>query len=204
MSQRSNHTSQRSKPLVKKNRLIEKKREKDLELSLIRTYPKQVVWQTWLPATPVKATTTVTSGIINLAYPISISEINSFATRFENTFVEYRIIRARFRIRLFSSINPGVIQFWIDEKSAAVPTAAEAAERYVLSISASATDTSPVLKWISADPLDLQYQAIGTAVTLATFKAYTSLGNFGSSAVATDYFEIVPEFEFQFRGLLGV
>lgn len=186
-----------------KNKLT-KKREKDLELSLIRTYPKQVVWQTWLPALPVKATTTVATGGISGLYQISPAAIQSFATRFGSTFVEYRIIRARFRIRFFSSTNPGVVQFFMDEKVGAVPTLAEAQERYTLSLSASSTDTEPVLKWVSADPLDLQYQPIGTTTPLAYFKYFTNNANFGSSIVALDYFEISPEFEFQFRGLQGV
>jgi len=190
--------------IKKTNKRTLKQREKDLELSLIPTYPKQVCWQVWLPALPGKLVTTVTTGVITSAYQITTSQIQSFATRFGSTFVEYRIIRAVFSIRLFSSTNPGVLQFWIDEKSTATPTLAEAEERAVLSISASSTDLNPYLKWVCADPLDLQYQPIATVITLATFKTFTNNANFGSSVVATDYLEVVPEFQLQFRGLQGV
>jgi hypothetical protein len=192
----------KSNRLKTKNNI--KKREKDLEVSLIRSYPKQVVWQTWLPALPVKIRTTVTTGLIASTYFVQSGTIQSFATRFGSTFVEYRIIRARFRIRFFSSTNPGIVQFWIDEKVFASATLAEAQERATHSLSASATDLQTVVKWVSADPLDLQYLPIATATTLASLKFYSDNANFGSSIVATDYFEIVPEFEIQFRGLQGV
>jgi len=181
-----------------------KQKEKQLELTLIRTYPRQAVWEVWLPGLPVKLTTTVTTGAIASSLPLSITSITAFATRFSQTFVEYRIIRAHWRIRFFSSTNPGVIQFWIDEKSAAAPVLAEAQERYTLTCSASSVDTSPVLKWICSDPLDLQYLATSATVVVASFKSFTNNTNFGSSIVATDYCEIEPEFQVQFRGLQGV
>jgi len=175
-----------------------------MELSLIRTYPHQVCWEVWLPGIPTKFTTTVTTGVIAGTYAVISSNIGSFATRFGSTFVEYRMIRAVFKIRLFSSTNPGIIQIWIDEKSASAPTAAEAEERAVLTFSAASVDKNPELKWISGDPLDLEYLAIGSTATLATFKVYTNNANFGSSVVATDYLEMIPIFQFQFRGLQGV
>jgi len=182
----------------------QRQKEKDLELSLIRTYPHQVTWEVWLPAIPSKSTTTVTSGQIASTNNVTSTQIQSFATRFASTFVEYRIIRAVFKIRLFSSTNPGVIQFWLDEKSTAAPTLAEAQERAVLIVSAGAVDRTFSLKWVSADPVDLQYNAVGTPATLVTFKGFTNNANFGSSIVATDYYEVEPEFQFQFRGLQGV
>jgi len=178
--------------------------EKILELSLIRTYPHQVCWQVWLPGTPTKFTTVVTTGLIAGVININSGSIASFATRFSQTFVEYRMIRALFRIRLFSSTNPGVLQFWIDEKSNATPILAEAQERATLIVSASSTDRNPVLKWVSSDPLDLQYIATSASATLATFKVFTNNTNFGSSIVATDYLEVEPVYEVQFRGLQGV
>jgi len=195
-------TISRSRKASKKN-VNEKSnsKEKNLELTLIRTYPHQVAWEVWLPATPTKLTTTVGTGVISSIYPINIGQILNFATRFGGTFVEYRIIRAMFQIRLFNSTNPGVIQFWLDEKNNAAPTVTEATERAILSLSASATDTRPTMKWTNADPLDLQYSPIATVVNVAFFKTYTNNALFGSSAVATDYVEFIPVFQFQFRGL---
>jgi len=193
---------------IKKNQIGNRKAgsrtEKIMELSLIRTYPHQVAWQVWLPGTPTKFTTTVTTGLIAGVINVVSTSITSFATRFSQTFVEYRMIRAIFRIRLFSSTNPGVLQFWVDEKSNATPILAEAQERATLISSAAAVDKTPVLKWVSADPLDLQYIATSASATLATFKVFTNNTNFGSSTVATDYLEVEPVFEVQFRGLQGV
>jgi len=178
--------------------------EKQLELSLIRTYPHQVAWEVWLPGTPSKFTTTVTTGQIAGVINIVSTSIASFATRFSQTFVEYRMIRAVFKIRLFSSTNPGVLQFWIDEKSNSAPVLAEAQERAVLVVSASSVDRNPSLKWVSSDTLDLQYIATSASATLATFKVFTNNTNFGSSIVATDYLEVEPIYQVQFRGLQGV
>jgi hypothetical protein len=180
------------------------KSEKKLEITLIRSYPRQICWDVWLPVSPSKLTTTVTSGLINHAYGISSAFVASFATRFGSTFVEYRMVMARIKLRFFSSTNPGVVQVWYDEKVASAPTLAEAQERYILSENASAIDRRPQLMWTAADPLDLQYSAIGTAYSPVTFKVYTDNANFGSSIVATDYVEVEGEIRFQFRGLLGV
>jgi len=105
---------------------------------------------------------------------------------------------------MFSSINSGCIQLWLDEQSTSVPTLAEARERYIRSCSAAAIDEEIMIKWICSDPNDLQYLGIGTSSTPVTFKAFTNNANFGSSIVATPYYELVPEFQFQFRGLQGV
>lgn len=180
-----------------------KQREKQLQLSLIRSYPRQVVWQTWLPGTPSKQTTTVTTGVRQSSFPVAFTSMSAFATRFGSTFVEYRIIRAKFVYRCFSSTIPGVSQIWIDEKDTANPTLTEARERAILSISHADVVREHSLKWECTDTLDLQYSPIGTAVTVASFKLYTDNAVFGAPVVATEFMEIVPYFELQFRGLFG-
>jgi hypothetical protein len=152
----------------------------------------------------VKETTTVTTGLIASTYGVNSGNVTSFATRFGSTFVEFRIVQAEACLRLFSSTNPGVIQCWYDEKSASAPTLVEAQERFISSVNASAVDTRPKWLWTAADPLDLQYAAINGGNTPVTFKFYTNNANFGSSIVATDYFEVEVRMRFQFRGLLGV
>jgi hypothetical protein len=158
----------------------------------------------WLPGTPVKVTSTVTTGAIATVVSVTPTSITSFNARFASTFVEYRIVRAKFQIRLFSSTNPGVIQAWFDEKNNGTPTLAEANERATLIFNGSAVDTRPVLKWTCSDDLDLQYTATGTTATSGSFKVFSNNANFGSSIVATDYLIIEPEFQLQFRGLQGV
>jgi len=181
-----------------------KNEEKQLELALIRSYPKQVVWEVWLPGTPTKGTTIVTTGVIAFGQSVSRNQVTSFTSRFASTFVEYRIVRAKFRVRMFSSTNPGVLQMFFDEKITTNPTLAEANERATKVVNASNVGSQVTMDWVCADPLDLQYQVITAVTQPSTFKIYTDNANFGSSIVATDYFEVEPIFQFQFRGLQGV
>jgi len=173
-------------------------------LKLVPSYPRQVIWQSWLPAAPRKLTTTVTTGVIADAYQVSFSIPTSFATRFGSTFVEARVTHAKFAIRMFSSTNPGVIRFFFDEKTTAIPTLVEAQERAILTINCSDVDRSRSLQWVCTDITDAGYLGIGSANTKVTFKSYTDNANFGSSIVATDYCELLPQVLVQFRGLLGV
>jgi len=179
-------------------------RERDLDLTLVKTYPRQIVWETWLPALPSIQSTTVTTGLIAQAYSVGSANVQAFATRFGSTFVEYRIIRAQFRLKMFSSTNSGCIQLWLDEQVTSAPTLAEAQERYIRSVSAAAVDEEILIKWVCSDTLDLQYLPIGTASTPVTFKAFTNNANFGAGIGSTSWYELVPEFQFQFRGLRGV
>lgn len=171
---------------------------------LVPSYPKQVCWDVTLPGVPAKSTTVVTTGLIAGTYAISSAAIQAFATRFGSTFVEFRIVSARLKVKFFSSTNPGVIQMWYDEKVTSVPTLVEAQERYIVSASASQVDRPVSLMWVAQDPLDLQYLPIGTVTQVCTFKLYTNNANFGSSIVATDYCETESDIRIQFRGLQGV
>jgi hypothetical protein len=201
-TRKSRNKSNKSKPGKRTGKGRFHNREVLLELQLIRTYPKQVVLEAWIPATPIKLTTTVTTGLIANASSVSSAFVSNFATRFGSTFVEYRFIRAKWKLRFFSSNNPGVVHFWVDDKSNAAPTLNEALQRATTVCSAADIGGKSVQKWVCADPLDLQYIAIGAAaVNVTTFKSYTNFTNFGSSIVATDYLEIEPEFQVQFRGL---
>jgi hypothetical protein len=180
-----------------------RRREKDLILTLIRAYPGQIVWESWIPGAPVKLTTVVATGVISLSLAVSPANIDGFAARFSNTFQEYRIVRAKVTIRMFSSTNPGIIQFWWDENDVAAPSVTDAVQRFTQSVNASATSMNEVMQWSASDPKDLQYvQTTGTFPVPVSFKAYTNNANFASSIVASDYFEVIPEFQFQFRGLI--
>lgn len=189
------------KKQAKSLRNSKNKKKYDINLSIIRSYPKQNVWDTWLPLFPSKGTTTVTTGVIASSYQIYITAINNFAARFGSTFVEYRIVQANISLRFFSSINPGAIQCWCDEKSTSAPTVTEGRERYTWSYNASDIENTKVMKWKCVDLLDLQYSPIGTTYTPVSFKAYTNNADFGSSITATDYFEILGTARVQFRGL---
>jgi hypothetical protein len=198
--------SRKAKPFraVRGKKTSVKKNEKKLEIQLVPSFARQVCWDTWLPGLPVKATTTVTTGVIAASYVINKSNLQGFATRFASTFDEYRIVQARFLFRMFSSVNPGTIMIFIDENSTGVPVLAEAQERFIINPSASDVGRTHQLSWTAADPQDLLYNPLATGFTPATMKVYTDNANFGSSIVATDYFEMNAFFRIQFRGLAAV
>ncbi len=167
---------------------------------LLPAYPGQVVDKLVITCTPSLLSTTVTTGVIAGTFLVRSSVIANFATRFGATFEEYRIVRARFVLRTFSSTNPGLFTHWIDEKDVTnPPTLAEAQQKSDRRFSC-ASPSPHVLTWTASDPLDLQYLDMATTTSVACYKIYTDNANFGSSAVATPYAEITASYWIQFRG----
>jgi hypothetical protein len=157
-----------------------------------------------LQAGSIPYTTATTTGIIAATYQIKASNINGFTTRFGSTFVEFRIIRASMKVNLSSSTNTGSIAMWFDEKSTSAPTSTEANERATV-VCPAGCGRPQTMKWVVRDPVDMDYQPIGTlTLALATWKIYTDAAIFGSTGVATVYATVTPTFEVQFRGLQGV
>ncbi len=174
-------------------------------LKNIPSFPGQHTFEGWFQASPTVVSTTVTTGVISTDYDVNAAAIVNWNTRFQVTFREYRIIRARFRTRNFSTVNPGVFATWFDEKSTATPTSNEAQDKATKLFSCADVIGNHSLEWTAHDPLDLQYTiSTTTNVTPVSFKIYTNNANFGSSIVATQYADILPEFYVQFRGLYGV
>jgi hypothetical protein len=179
---------------------LEKARLLNLQLS----YPGQPHAELWLEAVPEILLTAVTTGVIDVSYPIDISVIQSFATRFESTFVEYRIVSAVFETRGFSSLNSGLLNQWFDEKVGAAPTQAEATEKALQAFPLSDQVNTHLQKWNPTDLLDLQFTPISTTNTVAWFKSYTDNAVFGAPITSTSVGIVVPRFLFQFRELKGV
>lgn len=164
-------------------------------------YPGQVVVKATLPGTSTKLTTTVTTGVIASALQVSSAQLLGFATRFGSTFDEYRIIGVDAVVSPLAA-TAGVLKCWFDEKSTSAPTANESLERTAISVLLNnAMGTSKSLRWRARDLLDLQYTAIGSAVTPVTFKQYTDNANWGSSAVVTDVAVVQFKCHLEFRGL---
>lgn len=154
-----------------------------------------------LQGTPQLLSTTVTTGLIASAIGIDVSHVTDFGTRFNSTFDEYRILRARVNIiPIFT--NSGVSKFWFDEKSTASPTLKESQERQVLTIpNTNGSRSRQTMNWRARDLLDLEYTATGTAVTPVTFKVYTDGTNYGAPATAQVCWLIEFWLTFEFRGL---
>jgi hypothetical protein len=193
MSQRSN-TPQRRKPLVKKNRSFPL-------LKNIPAYRGQVVEDFHISLAPIVVTTTVATGQIANVYAVTAAAIPTFATRFASLFEEYRIVKVRFVVKNFSTINPGLFTHWFDEKNATAPTAAEALRINLKTFSA-CSPSPHSLTWVARDPLDLQYTDCSSLLTNpVSYKLYTDNAVFGSSIVATAYAQVTASILIQFRGL---
>lgn len=144
-------------------------------------------------------TTTVTTGVISVAFACDTSTVTDWANRFSSLFEEYRLVRVDAKIDTFSVLNPGLLKIFFDEKSSTVPTAAAALERSQRDIAASNTGRH-VVTWRVRDIADLVYSPTGTNYTPVWLKIYTDNGNLGSSIVATPYGFVSFMYTFQFRG----
>jgi hypothetical protein len=154
-----------------------------------------------IPGTPTLLTTTVTTGVIASAIPVSTGSTIGFSTRFGSTFDEYRILACDWVVRPVAA-STGVSVMFIDEKSSSVPTANEATERIGERIpNTNGANNSKVLRWVARDLIDLQYTAIGTAAPAAYLKVYTDSFTWGAPVVATALWIIEPMFTIEFRGL---
>lgn len=146
--------------------------------------------------------TTITTGVIASAYPISSNAITGFATRFGSTFDEYRILKARFRITPVSP-STGVSKMWFDEKSSAAPTVNESNERTALALpnTNANSKSKQSMIWVARDLLDLEYLPIGTVSVVAYHKIYTDTGNWAAPTAVTPLWIIEPIITVEFRGI---
>jgi len=147
--------------------------------------------------------TTITTGLIAGTYLVEAADIASFATRFGNTFDEYRILGADITVTPITA-STGVSRFWFDEKSSATPTFNDSRERTVVTLPNSNANARSCRKmtWRARDLLDLQYTSIATtSVNPVTFKIYTDNGNYGAPATVTQLWLVESELMLEFRGI---
>lgn len=141
-------------------------------------------------------------GLIQVVYPISITNIGGFTSRFGSTFDEYRILKCTMNVSPVSATSSGVTKAWYDEKSIALPTLVESQQRLTVNLPNFAGNSKSTRNfvWKASDPLDFEFTAIGTAVNAASFKLYSDLVNYGTPAT-TNIWLLEPVFEIEFRGL---
>jgi len=157
-----------------------------------------------LPAQPVGAvSTTVTTGVVAVAYGCDAGLITGFATRFGSTFDEYRILGVDAEA-LAVSPSTGATVMWFDEKDDNNPTANASLERTASVVLN--TNTQPKSRitrsWRARDLLDLQYTPIGTTnVVPVAFKIYTDNVNWGAPITVTPLWIIRLKFHIEFRGI---
>jgi len=177
-----------------------KQKQKRPDLKLRPAFPGQPTYSCEIASEPTLITTTVTTGEVALAIAIDpVTLVNAWATRFQVTFREYRVIRSMIRLQMFSSANAGVLSVLPDEKSSTAPTAATAQNQRVLRFNASDVTRTHMMSWVPSDPLDLQYTASATSANPAWWKVYTDAALFGAPIAVTNLGLLTIYMTVQFR-----
>jgi hypothetical protein len=167
-----------------------------------RSYKGQTAFKVVLPGSPQLETTTVTTGLIQNAYPLNVTNINGFSTRFASTFDEYRIVSVECKIIPIAA-SSGLTNFMWDEKSSAVPALSDAQERIGLRLANSNANPKSFrsMRWVAKTLDDLAFTPLGTTVTPVYFKIYTDATNYGAPVASTSLFIVEPLFTIEFKGL---
>lgn len=201
MYNNNNNNIRRNTNNNKRNQSITRKQSiHDPALELRPSFRGQPVWSVKALADYHKATTTVTTGLMQVNLAISVADLTNFAARFI-AFEEYRIVKSVFRINCFSSTNPGLVVAYIDDDDNTAPTLNNATAHKNITFNASDTGRIHELVYTPHSPTDQAWQTVATGTTaIGYFKVYSSSA-LGASIVATDYIGYVMEHTLQFRGL---
>jgi len=150
-----------------------------------------------------KLTTTVTTGVIATVVTLSSALVTNFVARFPG-FEEFRIVKARIIVTMFSSTNPGRIVLYADPDDNTSPTLQLARNHRSMMLGASDITHPFNMSYTPHDLEKLNYTQVGAAdAAIGYFKFYTNNTNLGSSIVVTDYLDYSVELTFQFRGFQG-
>lgn len=185
----------------KKNQ--DKKQKQDPALQLRPAFPGQYCTTIVLPGQTFTGSTTVTTGAIALSIVVDpVADVINWATRFQVTFDEYRVVKAVLNVRLFSSVNPGVINIWVDENTSAAPSSTNAQSIQGSTLfPASSVEKLHTFKWTPHSTDDQDYLPVATSSTVAYFKIFTNTNSYGASPVVTPYLMYQIVYTVQFRGL---
>ncbi len=166
----------------------------------LRSYANQPLATHVIPAGSYLLTPT--GGTVASATPVDPTTlINGWATRFQTLYEEYRVVKVKAQVNFFSSTNPGILASYWDEKTPyTTPTVAIVQQRSTFKTSLSSTDRPLNMTWVPRDLLDLEYTAIGTAVSPVAICFYTDSANYGSGGGITNFAEVSLFITIQFRG----
>jgi hypothetical protein len=154
-----------------------------------------------VPINPQLAT--ISAGVLSGNTPLDTTIIDGFSTRFATLFNEYAIVGARLEIRPNGIVNGGGLCLgYIDEESAAAPTASAALNRPHLDMQvATLTDVHVYrVDWKPRDYLDLDFTSTGVNFTPAWFKMICTIANTYTSSSTTGQFLVTGSLAFEFRG----
>jgi hypothetical protein len=156
-----------------------------------------------IPGVPLQVSTGATANI-NAVYGVgnfNIGNIYNWSAKFENIFDEYRILGCDMKVVPVTPTVTGPSCFWWDEKNPSIPTGPDAQARVVTHIQHSGIHNPKTISWRARDQLDLQYTPCSVDVLPCYFKIFTSTVVFGTTAVNSLFFILIPTFIVQFRGL---
>jgi len=169
----------------------------------LRSYPNQPIASHLVPCIPTAITTANTTGLLSLNIQIDPTVlVQSWATRFQTLYEEYRVIGAIAKIHFFSSVIPGVLATYWDEKTPfTAPVLADATDRSIRRTSLSQTDHPLLMRWTAKDLLDLQYTPIATSNPSVGLALFTNNANFGAPTVGpVAVGNVELQLHIQFRG----
>jgi hypothetical protein len=150
-----------------------------------------------------KLTTTVTTGVIATVVTLRTNLITNFGARFPG-FEEFRIVKARIIITMFSSTNPGRVVLYADPDDSTTPTLQLARNHRSMMLGASDITHPFIMSYTPHDLEKLNYVSMGAADNaIGYFKIYTDNAALGASIVATDYLDYSVDLTVQFRGFQG-
>jgi len=165
-------------------------------------FPGEVHTTMKLRGAPVLHTTTVTSGVIADGIDIQPVAIAGWTTRFQDTYQEYRVIKAVLRIRPVGS-STGVTRIWQESSVLSTPTANQASERGGLTLPNTMTNPKSVIAAVYK-PYGvnmLTWTPVNASLAPSQFSVYTDLANYNAPATATVLWLSEVEYTLEFRGL---
>lgn len=147
---------------------------------------------------------TVASGAIANSIAVSFALIDSWSSRYGNTFDEYCITGASFEVRAVTTAGngTGLIYAYLDEKDSALPTSAPAAGSPRLDISFN-NYFAPVthqIDWMAKDLADLSWTSTATPITPVYLKIFGNAANTFLDAAAAGQVYVTGALNVDFRG----
>ncbi len=168
-----------------------------------KSYNAQQRCSLTLETAPVVCSAAVTTGLVQINLGSSPPDlVADWATRFANTFDEYRVLAVRYHLE---SLGPstGITRVWFEEKNVNLPTFEESRQQTILS---SLKNTNAVQQrtswhWEARDLLDLEFVDISVTKNPVFFQVYSDATNYGAPIVATPLWLLHAELLIEFKGI---
>ncbi len=156
-----------------------------------------------LEVTPTVLSTTVTTGVIAASFlPDPTTVVGDWATRFEKTFDEYRLLGIDVKLESLVA-STGVTRCWWEEKNQVPPDLKESQQQTIVSTlrNTNAARQRVAFQWRAKDLEDLQFIDTAVSFTPVCFQIYTDATNYGSPIVATPLWLLSAVLHVEFKGI---